>query len=311
MQASDHRRSVSIVALFIAVAIFGYVLGHDRARVASGPKSRSIFAARVLLTYPSGWRQASAAPKIPGLSIANQIVLAPGGDAAQAGLVTGQLPTAEPGPLPRGFMADTRQFPNTEVVDLPETQAYRYAQLSAPGFDRTLRLYVVPSPGSDPTILACYASASFSAYMRACEQIVARLTLLSQPSSYDLVPEPSYVRRLSAWVGALDAQRVALRHAIRYGARPETVQRLATSLAAAFADAAGSLAHLEPPVAASQEQAALADPLLRARDAYTALAAAAVAENPYRAATASRQVNAAETSINMALESFALLGYRA
>jgi hypothetical protein len=311
MHMSDRRRSVSIVALFVAVAIFGYVLGHDRARVASGTKSRSIFAARVLLNYPLGWRQTSAAPKIPGLSIAHQISLAPDGNAAQAGLVTGQLPAGELSPLPKGFIAGIRQVPDTEVVDLPETQAYRYAPLSIPGFGRTLRLYVVPNPGGGPTTLVCYASAKFSVYMRACEQIVATLTLVGQPPSYDLVPEQDYVRKLSAAIGVLNVQRGALRHAISLGAKPATVQRFAAGLAAGFAVAAASISLLEPAGAAGQEQAALTGSLLRARDAYTALAAAVAAHSPTRLADARGEIGEVETSIDAALESFALLGYRA
>lgn len=311
MHTSDRRRSVSIVALFVAVAIFGYVLGNDRARLASATKSHSIYSASVMLAYPPGWRQVSVVPRIPGLPIAHQIALAPDGDGAQAGLVTGQLPAGELGPLPKELMADVRQLPDTEVVDLPETQAYRYAPLSISGFERTLRLYVVPNPGSGPTTLACYASAKFSAYLRACEQIVATLTLVGQPPSYDLVPEPGYVRRLSAPLAALNVQRVALRHAIGLGAKPVTVQRLAAGLASGFAGVVASLAQLEPSGPAGQEQAALASAMLRAHAAYAALAAAAAAGDASSFAAARDQVAEAETGVNAALEGFSLLGYRA
>ncbi len=311
MQPPDRRRSISIVALFVAVAIFGYVLGNDRTRLASAAKRRSIFSASVVLAYPSGWQQASTAPTIPGLPIVHQIALAPDGNAAQVGLVLGQLPAGELSPLPKGFIAGIRQVPDTEVVDLPETQAYRYAYLSIPGFARMLRLYVVPSPGSDPTILACYASAKFSAYIRACEQIVATLTLVGQPPSYDLVPEPGYVHKLSAAIDVLNVQRGALRHAISLGAKPATVQRLAAGLASGLAGAAASISLQEPAGAAGQEQAALTGSLLRAHDAYTALATAAATHSPVRFAAARREVSEAERGIDTALDGFALLGYRA
>jgi hypothetical protein len=310
MHAFDRSLPTVMAPILAVVAILGYMAGHDRSRAASGEKSRTIFTTSVLLDYPSDWQPAAAAPGIPDLSIAHPVVLAPDGDAAHAGLLTGQLPGGEPSPLPRRFLARMRRLPDTEVVDLPETQAYRYARLSIPGFDRMLSLYAIPNPGGNPTALVCYASAAFSAYMRTCEQIVATLTLVGQPPSYGLTPEPGYARRLSASIGVLDGQRVALRREMRPGAVPGTVQRLATRLAAGFANAAASLSLLEPSFATDQAQAALSRSILRTRDAYAALAAAATAESPSRSAAARRQVYEAETSVNAMLESFALLGYR-
>ncbi|HEY5044407.1 MAG TPA: hypothetical protein VII53_00960 [Solirubrobacteraceae bacterium] len=313
MHAFDHRlpTATAMMPVLAVVAILGFVAGHDRSHAASGEKSRRILGGSVLLEYPSDWEPVASASGIPGLSIAHPVVLAPGGDAANAGLITGQLAGGEPSPLPERFMTRVRKPPDAEVVDLPETQAYRYARLSIQGFDQMLSIYAIPNPGGNPTILACYASVALSAYMRTCEQIVATLTLVGQQPSYDLAPEPGYARRLSASIGALDAQRDALRREMRQGASLFTVQRGAARLAAGFANAAASLSLLEPSLfATAQAQAALSRSILRARDAYTALAAAATAESPSRFAVARRQVYEAETSINAALESFALLGYR-
>jgi hypothetical protein len=310
MNTSYRNLPIALVAVLVVVAILGYMAGHARSRAAPAEKSRTIVAGSVLLNYPSNWRPAAAAPQIPGLSIAHPVVLSPDGNAARAGLVTGQLPGGEPTPLPARFIARVRRLPDTEVVDLPETQAYGYARLSIPGFDRMLSIYALPSPGGNTTVLACYASAAFSAYMRTCEQSVATLTLVGQQPSYDLTPESGYARRLSASIGVLDGQRVALRREMRSGAAPGTVQRLATRLAAGFANAAASLSLLEPSFATGQAQASLSRSILRTRDAYTALAAAATAESPSRSAAARRRVYEAETDVNAVLESFALLGYR-
>jgi hypothetical protein len=300
-----------MVFLLVAVAFLGYQVGHKRSHATPEVKNRTISTASISLTYPPGWRPAAAAPTIPGLSLAHPVVLAPDGDAAHAGLVTGQLPANEPSPLPGRFLAAIGSLPNTEVVDLVETQSYRYGRLHVKGFDRAISLFTIPNPGSNPTALLCYASAAFSAEMRTCEQIVAKLTVVGQPPNYDLVPESGYAGRLGASIGALDEQRVKLRSEMSSGVAPATVQRLATRLAAGFAHAAASLLLLEQPsLAAGQEQAALSRSLLRARDAYTALAAAAAGESSPRAAAARKQVDEAERDINTALENFALLGYR-
>lgn len=306
-------RSLPAAALpvLVLVAIAGYVVGHAGSAGAPAEKLGTASVAGLLLHYPAGWRPAAAAPAIPGLSIAHTVVLAPGGDGAHAGLLTGQLPAGGPSPLPRQFVARMRWLPVTAVVDLLEVQAYRYARLSIPGFDQMLTLYAIPNPSGNPTALACYASSAFSADMRACEQIVATLTLVGQSQNYDLTPEPRYASQLSASIGALNGQRVALRREMRPGAAPAIVQRLAVRLAAGFANAAAALSALEPSSATKQAQATLSGSILQARDAYTALAAAAQAGNPSASAAARRLVYEAETSVNAALENFALLGYKA
>jgi hypothetical protein len=310
MHAANRSAVVVTVAVLVTVAILGYVAGHDRARAAPEVSRRTISVAGVLLAYPADWQPAHAALAIPGLSLAQSVVLAPGGDGARAGLLAGQLPAGEPSPLPRQFLARMRALPSTEVVDLVDTQGYRYGPLSIDGFDRTLSVYAIPNPKGNPTILACYASGASSADLRACEQIVATLTLAEQSSSYDLVPEPDYARRLSASIDALEGQRVTLRREMGAGAKPRTVQKLATRLAAGFASEAVSLSLLEPPSVTGQAQATLSRAILRARDAYDALAAAVGAESPSRSAAAQKQVGEAEASVNVVLERFALLGYR-
>jgi hypothetical protein len=298
-----------IAAVLVTVAILGYVAGHDRSRTAPVETRRStIAAAGVLLAYPSGWRPARAAAAIPGLSLANSVSLAPDGDGADAGLLVGQLPQSEPSLLPRAFVARMRSLPDTEIVDLVDTQSYKYPSLSIKGFDRMLNLYTIPNSKGNPTVLACYAPASLSADMRACEQIVATLTLAEQSSSYDLVPEPEYARRLSASIDALEGQRVAARRKMSAGASPRKVQQLATRLAAGFSGEAVSLSLLEPPSVTGQVQAKLSQAILQARNAYESLAAGA--QSPARAATAQKQVDEAEASVDAVLESFALLGYR-
>ena len=301
-----------VVPLFVAVAICGYLVGNRGAPatpgVASGETTRIASGAGVLLEYPSTWQPAAGAAAVPGLPIAHPLLLAPGGDSTHAGLISGQLPGGEPSPLPRPFLALMRGIPHTEVANLLNVQAYNYSHMSISGYDRILDIYVVPKQGDNPTALACYASNGFSTYMPQCEQIVAKLTLVGQ-SAFDLSPDADYARRLAGLVGVLDRERLRLRRAMRRGSTPAPVGRMATALANQFATAAASLAALEPPLAAGPGQAALAGAILRARDTYRTLAAAAVAESVASYDTARGQVDAAEASVDAALESFALLGY--
>jgi hypothetical protein len=297
-----------VLLLLVAVAIFGYLVGFHRAPAASGGKTRIASGTNVLLEYPSTWQPAAGAPVIPGLPITRSLLLAPGGDSARAGLLSGQLPTGEPSPLPRRFLALVRGIPHTEVSNLLEGQAYNYSQMSISGYDRTLDIYVIPNPGGNSTALACYASQGFSTYLHQCQQIVAKLTLAVQ-SSPELNPDTDYASRLGGLIGVLDGKRLTLRREIRRASTPAAVGRLATALADRFTTAAASLTALEPPLAAGPAQAALAGSILRAASTYKALAAAATAENVARYNAVRMQVDAAEIGVDTALESFALLGY--
>ena len=292
----------------MVVAIVGYLVGVHRGTAtsvaASGDKPRIASGRNVLLEYPSSWQPVASAPAIPGLTIARPLVLAPGGNSREAGLLSGQLPTSGSSPLPAAFRALVRGIPHTEVVNLANVQAYRYSRLS--GYDRTLDIYVIPTVGTSPTALVCYASAGSSGYLQQCEQIVAKVALVGQ-SSYELSPNTGYASQLTALIAALDRERLALRREMR--TQPTSVGALATTLADRFASAATSVAALEPPLAASAAQAALASSLVRAHDAYVALAGTAAIEGPAGYSGAERRVNEAEAGVDTALESFALLGY--
>jgi hypothetical protein len=297
-----------VLPALVAVAIFGYLAGHHHVPAASGETARTVSGASIVLEYPPSWRRVAAAVPIPGLAIASPLLLSPGGDSAHAGLLSGQLSAGGPSPLPAQLLARMRGIPHTEVVDLLDGQAYRYSQLNLPGYDRILDLYVIPNAGESPKVLACYASTAFSTYLPQCEQIVAKLMLIGQSSTYDLTPDTAYAHRLDGLIEGLNSERLTLRREMRIHATPTAVGNLATTLADRFAAVAASLAVLESPLAAGPAQAALAASILRARDTYRALAAAS-AGSPAGYAVAQGHLDAAEASVDTALKSFALLGY--
>jgi hypothetical protein len=263
----------------------------------------------VLLHYPSDWRTAGNGPGIPGLALSHSLTLAPGGDASRAGLIVGQLPAGESDPVPQGLIAIAHQLQGPEVVSLPEAQAYRYSRLSIPGFHPQLTLYAIPSPGGPSTALACYAVAPSGEEMAACEQVVSTLTLAGQSQSYSLTPVPAYTHQLDAWFAAMDRERLSVRAGMARRPGPVTLQRLATRLEAIFAKAASGLSALEASLATGSAQVRLAASLWRARDAYAALAAVAIGQDPASLSSARKQIEGAETEVNWALERFAWLGY--
>jgi hypothetical protein len=307
LRIPNRRYFTAAAPILAAVAIVGFLIGHAHSRSASPVENRMFSTSRFLLDYPSGWRRAAGGPEIPGLPLMHAVVLAPGGEASHAGLVVAQLAGGEASPLPRSFVASMPRLPSIAVVDLLEVQAYRYAQLEIPGFSQSLTLYAIPNPAGNETVLACYAAAAFSDQLRACDQIVATVTLAGQAQSYDLTPEPAYARELSSAIAGLNAQRLDLRRMMGPGAPPAVVAALASRLAARFADTAAGLTTLEPSLIARRAQAALSKAIVGARRAYTALAAAA--GSPSRSQLARQQVYQAEADVNAALADFSLLGY--
>jgi hypothetical protein len=293
--------------ILVVVAIAGYLVGH---RHSATTPAREAYGASVLLEYPTGWQPApaSAAPAIPGLPLTHPLLLTPGPNASQVGLLSGQIAASPTSQFPSAFLARLHGTPHTEVLELLHTQSYRYSQLSLNGYAPTLELYEIPTPGPKHTVLACYATAAYTADTQRCAQIVAGLTLVGEAPS-DLVPEASYANPLDRLLATLSSARTVLRRSMGAGVSAGGMSHLARSLAASYAAAITSLAALEPPAAVSSTQAALTISMIRAQHGYDELSGAALAGDRAAYAGAQAQIKAAESSVDGALQSFALLGY--
>jgi hypothetical protein len=301
-----------LAAVLVGVAFAGFVLGHHRAG-ATAVKPRIAAGSGILLEYPSTWRPAPSAPAIPGLAIDGQLVLAPGGNAAGAGLLSGRLSAGQPAPLPAGFVRLLLGLPRTEVVDLTNAQAYRYREVHLQGYARSLELYVIPNAVEGPSVLVCYANSESSAFMQQCGQTVAQITLPGQ-SLFGLSPNGDYAAQLGKLLGNLQRQRLALREEMQMRNSPAQVATLAAALAQQFASAAASIRTLEPPQSADAAQAALAASLLHGHAAYQALAAAAASASSSQVDAAQARLSSAEAElaegeVDSSLENYALLGY--
>jgi hypothetical protein len=304
---TDRRLPLFVAPLLAAAAIVGFLLGNHHGQTASLEQALLAHQENVALEYPSTWQPVASAPPIPGLSIAHPLLLAPGGDATRAGLLSGQLAPGESGPLPASFVALMAEVPHTEVVDLLGVQAYSYTHVRLPAYARLLNLYVIPSAAGPATAIACNASPGSASYLHACEQIVATLTPVGH-SGYDLNPSPYYSGRLGAVIGALDGERLIIRRRMGALTTPSPVGELATTLAGRFATAAAAIRALRPPPAAAAAQASLLAAIERAGESYRTLAAVASGGGAVLAAQA--RVRSTEAGVDSALETFTLLGYK-
>jgi hypothetical protein len=297
-----------VAPLLAAAAIGGFLLGNRRGQAAPLEQALPARQANIALEYPSTWQPVRSAPPIPGLSIAHPLLLAPGGDATRAGLLGGQLAPGQPGPLPASFVALMPELPRTEVVDFLGVEAYSYSHVRIPAYERLLDLYVIPSAAGPGTAIACYASQGSSSYLHGCEQIVATLTPVGH-SGYDLRPSAPYSSRLGAVTGELDRERLIIRRQMGVVRTPSAVARLATTLGERFATAAAAIRAIRSPAAAAAAQGALVASMERADESYRALATAAPSAAA-SVAVAQAHVGSAEAGVDVALGTFALLGYK-
>jgi hypothetical protein len=300
---------IAVVPVFLAVAILGYLLGRAHSESPPAEGTRMTLGVHVVIERPPAWLAARQAPGIQNLPMTEIQAIAPNGHASEAGLLVGTLPAADLAPLPQPFVEGLSRLPETKIVNLVEAQAYRYANVTVPGSDRALTLFVIPDPGGDPTGLACYAPSVGSPFMHVCESAVASVTVQAQSRTYELTPEASYANRISSSISALDRLRVALKRRLRGEVTAGQAQQLATALAAGFGEMSATLSGLEPTSSAQRAQAALSAAAVDARSGYTALAAAAGEQDVPAYVAAQKQIAKAEAGVNRALESFALLGY--
>jgi hypothetical protein len=302
-----------LVLALILVAVAGYLAGNHRvstSAVATPPgATRSLSSSGLLLEYPISWQRAAKATTIPGLALTRPVMLTPQGSSG-TGLLTGQLPPGQAGPLPASFVARLHRLPHVEVVDLVSTQAYRYSAIQLPGLGSGLDLYVIPQAGGAASVMACVARERLTPVSEECERIVSGVALTGAPTT-TLTPEPVYAKALAAVITSVQAERSGARKQMGTSSSVAEVGNAAAGLASRLSAAAGSLAALQAPQLVAPAAATLADALRRSAQAYSALAAAARSEvlSEYEAARSA--VSGAESRVDAALANFALLGYGA
>ncbi len=304
-------QSIAIAALVVAAAIGGFAIGHHTSTKAA-PPWLTAFASepQFSVNYPPDWAPVAAVARIPGLTLAGAIALAPRGHANDAGLIAGALVGSGADPLPATLAARLRGVPQTDVVTASSgVQALRYSQLRVDGYGGELTLYAIPNPNGRVPGIACYAATPFAAYLRTCERIVATVAVGPDVAPADLTPDAGYAHGLSLVIAQLDTARASGR--AQLSGRPTSGQLAAAAsrLAQAFGAATAALAGLHTPPAALTQQIALSTALGEAQSAYAALATAARARQSSAFAQARQHVYGAEAQVDGALAALVALGY--
>lgn len=311
MDAPARRVHPILLAALVLVAVCGYLAGSRRAdSAASGeaPPSttRALSNEGLLIEYPIAWRRAAADP-VPRLELDSPVTVVDG-SAAIGGLVSGRLAAGETGPLPAAFVRSLRSVPKAEVVNLVSTQAYRYSELSVPAFREWLDVYVVPSEGGAARVMACFAPRRLSPVSQQCERAVSYV-IPTGPATPSLTPASGYARSLASILAGLETERARRRAEMSDSESVASVGAAAASLAARTSAAARAVTALEAPATAAPADEALAGALRRMAAAYSDLSEAAEVDSVESYDADRAEVEAAETAVDRALETFTLLGY--
>jgi len=304
---------IALVACLLAVvAGFGYLAGHGHAKAPPPEPLLPASGANASVEYPpaSGWQAATEPLGVAGLTFGQPLVLGPHGVAARAGLIAGTLSGTASSPLPASFLAQLHGLPQTEVVGLANTEAYRYTGIQTATTVYTL--YVIPSSAAVEEGVACYAPRTESSAMRTCEAIASTVTVTYVNGAAEvtnLTPEPSYAHQVGAAIGKVNALRDAV-GGLGQHAAASTIARVASQVAAGFSAAHASLAPVQPPGVVEPAHSALLSALASAAAAYSSLAAAASSSDEGGYAVARGRVQQAEAALDSVLASFSLLGYK-
>lgn len=300
-----------IVAALLVAAVFGYLIGSHRVAPSSGQGAAAgpaqvDNAAGLVLEYPVSWQHSPTPKSIPGLALNEAITLSPRGEES-SGLLSGMLPSGGSAPLPASFLERLSATPHAEVVSLVSTQAYRYSDISLPGYQGVFDLYAIPS-AAGTRLIACFEPQRLTRAGQECERIVANVTLTGA-AAMTLTPSATYAGALAPAVSALDSARVAARKQLAESASPASVVAPARSLASRYQHAAATISTLEAPAPAAAAQVQLSQSLSAASQAYAELAGAAESEGVSAYDAARQQVATAESGVDRALESLVLIGY--
>ena len=304
------RRGV-LIGLLVLLAIAGAagasaVLG--RSEEAPPPPPRAEAGGRLGVTVPGPWRRLAEVPTVPGLRLAGAIAIAPPGSNGAA-LVTGTSQPSGPVLLPAAFMRRLAESPaNDDTVALGTFQAYRYADLRPRGFDGRMNIYSVPTTAGVASV-ACLAPANVDGFLAECERVASTLEL-SEGEPVPLGPDRRYAARLDRAIGRLNRARAANRARLQGARTPAGQAQTAGRLAAAYREAATTLARgrsLNP--AEQQANGQIVTALRTTQAAYTRMAAGARAGDRGRYNAARAAVVRGEAAVQSGVESLEPLGY--
>ena len=170
------RGALAALALGVAAAVAGFLIGHSGASEPGYNNSAAVDG--IQLRYPSSWQLSDASFVVPGLRLADPLVLMRTPNTR--GLIAGTVSDAAgPTLLSHSFRAGVQgELPLAQPVRLGQVEAERYSGVRVHGLPGALTLYVTPTSGGVATVACWSATAPDSAFQSDCGRLAATLRLV-------------------------------------------------------------------------------------------------------------------------------------
>jgi hypothetical protein len=283
---------VLAAVLVVAAAVAGVLAGKGGGDKAPAVTGKVVANADLALTYNPPLAPGGSGDVVPGLTLANPVVLRAGDGRIAAGRI------AHPGPgfLPAGVTAAA-----TDAVWLGQTPALRHTGVAA-GHGATATVFVVPTDRSPQAIVCAGVSTS------ACESVVATVHLRSA-TAVDVQPNRAYAADLAKLLRDQGRRESADRRALARAATGRAQAAVAASAARAQAAFAQQASRFRPDMARAANDG-LAGALTDISRGYARLAGAARAQDAGRYRAAGAALRRAHVDLAHTITALKLLAYR-
>jgi hypothetical protein len=298
------RRNVLPIAIAVGVvvaAVLGFIVGgsggsEPASTLPAVPKSN----AAMKLKVPESWADA-AAPKVPGLTLADATAAAGGGSTVLFGTVRDEADNSTL--LPTGLLQAAGAVPkNREAVKVgpDEVEAYRYRDVRLQGLDKPVTLYAIPTTQGVATV-ACVPSS------KSCDGVANTLELNGR--TFPVGPSENYAKKVSAALGALNAKVAKASDALAKAKTPAAQAKATANLRDGYRKAAVDLRGGQLSPADRGANARLVAALNGLAKAYGQGAAAAKNNNKAGFKRAGAAVTTAQRELAGAVEGLRAAGY--
>jgi hypothetical protein len=292
-------------AFVLAAAALGFTVARSGAGGGAAPALTGHASAGLLrLSVPPRWRRETS-PVAVRLGLTDGIARSPSRSRGEM-LVVGRTVTPDPQLLPRTLLASLPSVPTPQTVSLGHATFYRYLNLSPRDGPSPESVYAMST--TIGTVLGlCIAPTASVSFTSSCERSLATLTLGSG-RALPPGPIPAYAANLNLAIKQLNDVRSTAGTRLRTAPAATVQAQAADALAAAYAQAAATLSHLNAGPAGAANSAVVAALALN-ETAYRALGRAASLQDSASYSAASTSLRRAASALTAAYSGLDAFGY--
>jgi serine/threonine protein kinase len=255
------------------------------------------------MSFPVGWERAAAAG-LGGRSAESALRLAATrtGASLEVGFAESESPTL----LPSSILRSLPRSPQPASASLGGHAFYRYLALAPKGWGSRVSVYALPTDSGVLLATCTLPKSGALAVNVECERMLSSMELTSA-RAMTLGPQRKYADELGAALSNITGApaRSGLGKQKTAGGQAKALRQIAASVAAAL----GALRDAQPGPAEEGVASAIRTAVVRMRDGYDAMAAAAAAEDQGRYTRARGQVGQAGNALQRAVQRLRPFGY--